>query len=304
MLHHCPYCGFATEVASALPAFAENPHCRQCGLSASESDVKMANDLAMLFARQMNMGIVPPAEAPLSASPPTPNSTPPTPFSASAAPPQPYSITQHYHHSSHLAFPAAESTLSDLQNAHNMSPEDLLRSQGIDPASLWPSQLTLFTHAKFEQKARLIELWRISNPSTTETAQTRTGHPHNQTTRPETSTTQDTEMNMDMEMDADDDHPTAEPYVLSGYESLAQREYEASANQQPQQQQEYKPSNDPVYKGHDFWHAPQQQSLAMPPSMSSSTAAMENQYGAHEVRTMYFGCGVRRPHWLDGEEML
>ena len=161
----------------------------------------------------------------------------------------------------------------------------MLRSQGIDPTHLYPSQLTLFTHAGVEQKARLIELWRISNPSNATSNQ---GHPHNQTTRPAPGSTQDTDMEID------DSYPHAEPYVLSGYETLARREYEASAKQQQQQQQQeqttYKPSNDPVFKGpghsNDFWNAPQQQS-------------MENQYGAHEVRTMYFGCGVRRPHWLD-----
>lgn len=257
----------------------------------------MANDLAMLFARQMSMG-VPPADAPLSTSPPTPNSTSPAPFSAPAATttPQSYSITQHYHHSSHLACPASQSTLSDLQNAGNASPEDMLRSQGIDPTSLYPSQLTLFIHAGIEQKARLIELWRISNPNNAASIQ---GHPHNQTTQPVSGPTQDTDMEMDMDMEDDASH--AEPYVLSGYEALAQREYEASARKSQEQEQEtYRPSNDPVYKGQDFWSAPQQQTTSSTvTSQQEQSMAMENQYGAHEVRAMYFGCGVRRPHWLD-----
>lgn len=256
----------------------------------------MANDLAMLFARQMSMGVVPPADAALSTSPPTPNSTSPAPFSAPAAATtsQSYSITQHYHHSSHLAIPASQSMLDDLQNAGHASPEDMLRSQGIDPSSLYPSQLTLFTHAGVEQKARLIELWRISNPSNQ-------GHPHNQTTRPVSGPTQDTDMEMDMDMEDDASH--AEPYVLSGYEALAQREYEASARKsQEQEQQTYRPSNDPVYKGQDFWNAPQQQTTSSSTAASTQqeqNMAMENQYGAHEMRAMYFGCGVRRPHWLD-----
>lgn len=248
--------------------------------------MKMANDLAMLFSRQMNMDFVPPAAAPLS-SPPTPDSTHPSPSSAPPA----YSITQHYHHSSHLAVPATQSTLSDLQDATYATSEEMLRRHGVDPAPLYPSQLTLFTHAALEQKARLIELWRISHPNPDcafNQGSSATGHPHNQTTQPTTSTPQNDDEMMDMET-----YDDAEPYVVSGYEALAQREYALSAKQTPTQsnQQDYKPSTDPVYKGHGFWQDQDQQSMA-------------DQYGAHEMRTTYFGCGVRRAHWLDDSEMM
>ncbi|KAL1959246.1 hypothetical protein VTO42DRAFT_2433 [Malbranchea cinnamomea] len=237
----------------------------------------------------MNMGAVPQTDALQTSSPPTPDSPSPP---RDARPPMVHSISQHYHHSSHLALLPAQTSL-DMSDLPDESPEEILRRNGIDPSSLYPSQLTLFQNAALEQKARLIELWRIS-PSSVRSAGDRqpTGHPHNQTTRPAALGPQDEEM---MEEDHFDHYEHAEPYVLSGYEQMAQREYELSAKraQEAAQGSAYKPSNDPVYKGHDFW----QQS-------STLQQSMENQYGAHEMRSMYFGCGVRRPHWLDDSEML
>lgn len=42
--------------------------------------------------------------------------------------------------------------------------DDLLRKNGIDPASLSPSQSKLFTEADYDQRLRLLELWHISPP--------------------------------------------------------------------------------------------------------------------------------------------
>lgn len=119
----------------------------------------------------------------------------------------------------------------------------------------------------------------------------------------------------------------AEPYVMSGYEALAQREYNASVTRDvcehafAEESQSsvaaaaatptpssYKPAVDPVYKGHDWWgQQDQQQGHDQGPSEAELLLQpMENQYGAFEQRsnTMYMGCGIRRAHWLDDQEML
>ncbi|GAD98505.1 conserved hypothetical protein [Paecilomyces variotii No. 5] len=69
-----------------------------------------------------------------------------------------------------------------------------------------------------------------------------------------------TDVNMDMDMDDRDDceytEGGAEPYIMSGYEALAQREYElsskASLPKEPTTGNPYNPAYDPVYQGHGW----------------------------------------------------
>ena len=42
---------------------------------------------------------------------------------------------------------------------------DMLREHAIDPAALLPNQIHLFQNADYEQRSRLLELWRIAPPS-------------------------------------------------------------------------------------------------------------------------------------------
>ncbi|KAK9647082.1 hypothetical protein HCH54_005804 [Aspergillus fumigatus] len=84
ILHTCAFCGKITDVSTALAAFIMDSHCAECGLSASESNIAMQNELATLFATQMSVGSEPPKDK-------------------KVLPPIVYSITQHYHHSSHVA---------------------------------------------------------------------------------------------------------------------------------------------------------------------------------------------------------
>ncbi|KAJ5894415.1 hypothetical protein N7495_006106 [Penicillium taxi] len=79
ILHQCPFCNHVSDISLSLPEFIENPHCNQCGLSASESTEKL-HELAALF-DQMTMCQVQPECQP---------------------PPISYSISRHYHHSSHI----------------------------------------------------------------------------------------------------------------------------------------------------------------------------------------------------------
>lgn len=42
---------------------------------------------------------------------------------------------------------------------------EMLRQHSIDPSALLPNQIQLFANAEFEQRLRLLELWRIAPPS-------------------------------------------------------------------------------------------------------------------------------------------
>lgn len=306
VLQHCPYCGYESEIGNTLPAFASNPYCHKCGLSVSEGDMKVDNDLATLFARQMAVGNIPQVSVPQpTATPPTPSLS--SPSSASAPEPIVYSITQHYHHSAHQATPSMAPTDSSRsinpqgvvqggQREEDMSDEEILRRHKINPDALFQSQIALFRRASLEQKARLVELWQISPPGF--------GNPPSlQSHAPVNGGQQEYGDSMDHDGGQIHDTDTAEPYVLSGYETLAQREYNLSSNSAPPtisrgemsastetSATDYTRSTDPVYKGHDYWQ--------------SDPQPIEHQYGAFEARNVYIGCGVARAHWLDDHEML
>ncbi|PGH01298.1 hypothetical protein GX51_05353 [Blastomyces parvus] len=352
VLHHCTYCGHDSEISNSLAAFAENPYCRQCGLSAAEGDTKMQDDLATLFARQMSVGGIsnpnqnpasPPQSMVPAVLPPTPDMSPSPPSTPSTSIPRSivYNISQHYHHSAHQLpgtgawSTTLSATLHAMQQA-GIPAEQMLSQHNVDPTALFPSQLTLFAQADLDQKSRLIELWQISRPSAGK------GNPTSSSSLPTHmhSMSQDAMTDADS-MDQDTRSPTgvdhnqhehAEPYVMSGYEALAQREYNASAARDACQQafaeasqssvaaaataatpalSSYKPAVDPVYKGHDWWGHHEQQGQQQGNGQGASEAElllqpMENQYGAFEQRsnTMYMGCGIRRAHWLDDQEML
>ncbi|EEP82960.1 predicted protein [Uncinocarpus reesii 1704] len=314
ILHACPYCGYETEIVNALPAFSENPHCQQCGLSVMESNCKVDHDLAALFARQMVMVHGSRDHTPIPPATPATLNPSDSPM-LSDPPPIAYSITQHYHHSSHQAMDSQRPKL-DVQRTpvqarpsimENMPPNEILARHNINPGTLLPSQLTLFEQADIDQKARLLELWQISpstfgNISSLQASNSAvTSAAHNQGCNKYDATNETPDFQSDITMDEDSadsyDMHHAEPYVVSGYEVLARREYDASA--QPQSELSvlpinpptdvYKASTDPAYKKEDWWQ---------------SSEPVEHQYGAFEMKNYYIGCGVARPHWLEDQPMF
>ncbi|KAI9674651.1 MAG: hypothetical protein M1817_001554 [Caeruleum heppii] len=70
-----------------------------------------------------------------------------------------YSISQHYHHSAHLAMVHSTDSPAVTDRA---AAEIILARNGVDPSSLYPSQMDLFQQANVEQQMRLVELWRFS----------------------------------------------------------------------------------------------------------------------------------------------
>ena len=275
----------------------------QCGLSLSEGQDKMQEDLATLFSR--NLTLATPTQPSLSSLDSAAH--------AEQRPLQPITyITQHYHHSAHVvpstASPNGSSTSPFTTDIDQSSPAVILTQHDIDPSTLFPSQLTLFQQADPEQRLRLVQLWRISPPDYG-------GHALAQELGnwPPTSLQQEEEMaglryqrkllaenklqgrerpnDMDQDCKAHmvglgdgDGRPSAEPYMMSGYETLARRDYNTQAQEQQQLEESVDPyharpsthdghydrATDPVYQGQQWWHN------------FMGGQAMENQYGAFD----------------------
>uniref|UniRef100_A0A1Y1N8S6 Uncharacterized protein n=1 Tax=Photinus pyralis TaxID=7054 RepID=A0A1Y1N8S6_PHOPY len=248
----------------------------QPGMQANAQQVQ--DDLANLFSRNLTFN----PDFHLSAQKETPRQEP-TP-AAPVSQPIVYSISQHYHHSAHTAKPASQ--LSENQGQYRpqrpsseppqseISPmEMILRSYGVDPAVLTPSQVQLFRVADDPQKLRLIELWSICPPNRAEDipslawssttldqeehlAQMRYERQHNSTMSLDGTLVQTDNGKWTQQVSAE-----SEPYMISGD---VYNHYGTAVGSN-----RYSRSTDPVYKGPDYGQQQQQLEMAV-------------QYGAFE----------------------
>ncbi|KAL4940791.1 hypothetical protein BDV06DRAFT_223729 [Aspergillus oleicola] len=236
ILHSCPFCGHVTDISEILADFVGNPHCNQCGLSASEGNLKVQDDLVSLFNAHMNMESPPMLEGEgTHASPP----------------PITYSITQHYHHSTHVVQkPAAPEPISNASSSRANEPVtrvlDLLRDHSVDPSCLSSSQLELFINAMPEQQSRLIQMWQICP----EPSKSVLGF---------TQSTEDHEMCGSTQLDhGDNANQSAEPYMLAGYDLGVQNpEHQqiAPPTKEPTTGYPYRQFSDPIFQagGQRWW---------------------------------------------------
>lgn len=215
--------------------------------------------------------------------------------------------SQHYTHSHHVA---PTRSVSEPPVKTHIEPNDLeavLLRNSIDPSLLFPSQIDLFQNADDDQRLRLLELWRISPPAG------RQGYPsgsdYNMSRQlydwPPTSLAQEEamaklryermeEQSAQQQQSREQSHAspsyqTAEPYMASGYELMARREYEKSAQAEAPLKEtiKYNHATDPVYNG-GLWQ-----------KNVGSTLDMENQYGAYAYARDY---GMQASH--GDEEMV
>lgn len=190
----------------------------------------------------------------------------------------------HYTHSHHVASPrsASEPAMKTHIDASDLAA--VLMRNSIDPSLLFPSQIDLFQNADDDQRLRLLELWRISPP------QGRQGHPAGagfELSRqlydwPPTSLAQEETMAKlryeKQQVELNKTSPmtqSAEPYMASGYEMMAQREYEKSAKAAENSLKEstkYNQATDPVYNSAG--------SSGLWQKNVGSVMDMENNYGA------------------------
>jgi hypothetical protein len=177
------------------------------------------DELARLFAHNMSLNQT------------LPQSTPDQQFLGHTTQPIYYS-SQHYIPSGYLHIapapepaeaPRADSPLSgspmdNKSNNNNMTPihlTSMLRNHDIDPTSLSNSQVKLFTNADYEQRLRLLELWRISPPQPSQHWQQETSLAYEE---------QLAALRYEERMRAQVDDAQAEPYMESGYAHSAHSE--------------------------------------------------------------------------------
>lgn len=244
-----------------------------------------------------------------------------------------YSITQHYHHSNHLVSQQPSRPASEPPQTDQLTTEIILSRHGVDASTLIPAQLDLFKAASAEQQMRLVELWRIcpfpsysgikqdtgSWTTTLEQEEAMARLRYEQQMLEERMSRVD-DQTMDTEDTMSDDstapltpiqggdgrwmssHHAAEPYMSSGYEMMAAREYEQSARPKEVYSHfgtavggpQYNHATDPVYKSGGNWHGQQQQ----------QQEAMENQYGAYSQDFHPGWTGLTVGHHGEDEEML
>jgi len=208
-------------------------------------------ELVELFSRNLSFSpyVAPPQEEPLQSG---------TPII--------YSITQHYNHSAHIAAQHPARPASEPPQTDQLTTEIILSRHGVDVTSLSLAQLTLFKTADSSQQMRLIQLWQLyKNTPTPAISQDLSSHQSTSFEHEEAIAKLHYERQMleermsrtggDQGMDTDDtmsDESSntpmpmtpiqggdgrwsgihgAEPYMSSGYEALARREYEQSAAQ-------------------------------------------------------------------------
>lgn len=219
------------------------------------------------------------------------------------APKQIVYASQHYTHSHHVApRSASEPALKTHIDASELA--SVLLRNSIDPSLLFPSQVELFQNADDDQRLRLLELWRISPPTG------RQGYPagtdYNMSRQlydwPPTSLAQEEAMaklryekqqaeiaqqeaiqQHQQQLEQSMGGTSAEPYMASGYEMMARREYEESARAEHalKESNKYNQATDPVYNNmsagnNGLWQ-----------KNVGSISDMENNYGAYAFAREY-----------------
>jgi hypothetical protein len=293
-------------------------------------------DLSALFARNLSLQNPPPYVAPKEEPAP-------------AEEPFIYSISQHYHHSAHLASQQPSRPASEPPQTDQLTVDIILARHGVDASTLFPSQIDLFKTADTGQQMRLIELWRICPPDYGghALAQDLGSWPSTSLQKEEAmaklryerlmleermSRTGGDQQSMDSDTMSDSSttapltpiqcgdgrwanhSPTAEPYMQSGYEALAQREYEASAAASKDIYSHfgtgvggpnYNRATDPVYNSIEDIHRFPNVGGAWEKLVQQRQEAMENQYGAFDQQFHHNIGGVTvTGHQGDDEEML
>lgn len=258
-----------------------------------------------------------------------------------------YSITQHYHHSAHLVSQQPSRPASEPPQTDQSTVGIVLSRHGVDVHSLSPSQLDLFMSADASQQMRLVELWRISPPGygghaltqglvnmpatsfeqeeamamlryerqMNEERLSRTGG--DQHAMDSESTMSDESVSTPMPLTpiqgGDSRWNSAEPYMASGYEILAQRDYERAAGPSKDIYTHfgtsiggptYNQATDPVYNNTPEIHKYGNVGGDWGQLLEQRQQAMENQYGAFSQFQHNGGATVTGAYSGQDEEML
>lgn len=243
-----------------------------------------------------------------------------------------YSISQHYHHSAHVVAQQPSRPASEPPQTDQLTTEIILSRHGVDVNSLFPSQLELFKTADASQQMRLIELWRICPPDygghalsqdigtwpatsfQQEEAMAKLRYERQMLEERMSRSGGDQQTMESMEDTMSDASTTApltpvqsgdgrwnqshnaEPYMQSGYELLAQQEYERSSAAS-----KYSHATDPVYNTVEDIHKFPNVGGDWQALLQQRQQAMENQYGAYQ---QFHGGVAVAGYQGEDEEML
>ncbi|KAH7402150.1 hypothetical protein DE146DRAFT_609901 [Phaeosphaeria sp. MPI-PUGE-AT-0046c] len=316
LAHYCN-CTYSTPIPYSPSIFSQNISCAHCGAMSTginirgkaEEDANMQQDeLTRMFTEHMNLSQ---QQAPVQALQIQEQENT-AQVQLEQAPKQIVYASQHYTHSHHVAPTRSASEPPVKTHIEPSDLENVLLRNSIDPTLLFPSQIDLFQNADDDQRLRLLELWRISPPSG------RQGYPadvdYSMSRQlydwPPTSLAQEEAMaklryeRLELQSAQEQQQPeqstvtspatadlsaqAAEPYMTSGYEMMARREYEKSAETETTKSStKYNQATDPVYNG-GLWQ-----------KNVGSVSDMENQYGAYAYARDY---GMQ--HAYGDEEMV
>lgn len=195
----------------------------------------------------------------------------------------------HYTHSTHLTTDTQSEPARTPPPPYReaMMPEamaEILIQNSIDPSSLLPNQMELFAGADYEQRLRLLELWRISPPSYPREQHIQAQHEQTSVGKEEAEAKARYEQQMQartmLRVDHDLDAYCSEPVstvtavklraasIASGAAYLAKGEAEPYMSNGYQQLH-----SDPVYAA-GLWHSSYAQ--------AQPQTTMEDQYGMYE----------------------
>lgn len=260
------------------------------------------DELARLFATRMHLSQTPQTKQDLHTVPQEQPAQQQQQQQEQASQPITYA-SQHYTHSYHVVPARQVPQVEEKSHIELSELHAVFVRNSIDPSLLFPSQIDLFQNADNDQRLRLLELWRISPPRGS-SAQQLYDWPPTSLAQEETMAKlryekmleeraqqeeiqkhqQQLEESMDEGRDAvvyranhdilAGSPDNAEPYIVSGYDMLARREYEESSKSTAtlQQSTRYNQATDPVYSNigqTGLWE-----------KNVGSLLDMENQYGA------------------------
>ncbi|EFX00027.1 hypothetical protein CMQ_344 [Grosmannia clavigera kw1407] len=222
------------------------------------------DDLAALLARNLTLNPIPVAvPAPVEEQTPLP-------------PKISYSISQHYTHSAHMLQRQYQQQ-EELVDPEQQAAEALLRQHGIDPSRLTAVQLALFRMSTPDRRDYIMQLWRICPPTTDGMADNEVMSLDGTAVPVASQQHFTTQQDGSGRWVQSTSHSYTEPYMMSGYEELARREYQTSASDDSciPRSAGVALRTDPVYNnrldmsGRASW----------PPQSHLACTDMENQYG-------------------------
>ncbi|KAF2725414.1 hypothetical protein K431DRAFT_280774 [Polychaeton citri CBS 116435] len=180
LVHHCDECGYNTSVSYSPNVWTENHVCSHCSHNSPGADIEghskanmnatQHDELAQLFAQQMSFSPTAHLQQQANAAP-APAATASKLGLVQQQPPTVHYASAHYTQTPHVRADPHFDTYSPPSPPPPYTPFSLpqelmetFQRHDIDPSSLLPAQVELFTSASYEQKLRLLELWRISPP--------------------------------------------------------------------------------------------------------------------------------------------